>query len=170
MNCRDFEKYAIEHLDGKLHGKTLADVEQHLESCPACAERWRGFCRVSGLLETWEAVQPSASFDSRLGQRILSEGAIAGRWWERPWLRGWLVPVGKPALAGAVFGLMLFAVIVTRYFPDSAGVFPRGDSATLSTAADGTDELVLYQDLPVLEDLDLLANFEVLQELKTTTP
>jgi hypothetical protein len=40
----------------------------------------------------------------------------------------------------------------------------------VATISDGTDELALYQDLAVLEDWELLTNFEVLQELNRTTP
>ena len=76
-------------------------------------------------------------------------------------------PLGKPALAGAVLGMMLFGVILARYYPaSSANLTPATtETSIVANISDGSDELV-----PVLENLDLLSNFEVLQELKTTTP
>ena len=78
-----------------------------------------------------------------------------------------LFPRSKPALAGAVLGMMLFGVILARYYPGTSGNLSQdtADTAIVANIYDANDELV-----PVLENLDLLSNFEVLQELKTTTP
>jgi anti-sigma factor RsiW len=171
MNCREIEIHAIEYHDGKLAIHERRDerraVELHLAGCAACAERLRGFSDVSAMLGTWESIEPSASFNSRLERRLASQPAAAAGWWERLSMRLAWFPLGKPALAGAVLGMMLFGVILARYYPASSGnLAPATDDTPIVTnMMDGNDELV-----PVLENLDLLSNFEPLQELKTTTP
>jgi len=172
MNCTAIETHAIDYLHGKLSRQESAAVELHVAECASCAERLRGFSEVIRLLDSWEAIQPSASFNGRLEQRILAHPELVSGWWERFWFRFRLFPLAKPALAGVVLGIVIFAVIVARYSPASFDA-PTGGPATtpiVANVSNGSDELVLYQDLPVLENLDLLSNFEVLQELKTTTP
>jgi hypothetical protein len=46
-----------------------------------------------------------------------------------------------------------------------AGAPAAGTEAAQATREPAEEELSLYQNLPVLEDYDLLANFEVLSEL-----
>ncbi len=169
MNCKELERYAIEFMEGAAFREREA-VEQHLAACPACAERLRVFSDVSRLLDGWEGIQPSATFDTRLGQRIAAQPVAPG-WWER--LTGGLLrfPSASPALAGAALAVVLVAVALVRYDPFSLSTpatEPQPAPVTLVSA--DADELTLYQDLPVLENWDMLSNFEVLQELNGKTP
>jgi anti-sigma factor RsiW len=171
MNCREIEIHAIEYLDGKLATHERRDdrraLELHLETCAACAERLRGFADVSAMLGAWESIEPSASFNSLLERRLASQPEAAAGWWERLSAGLAWFPLGKPALAGAVLGMMLFGVILARYYSASSNTLTPAaeDTAIVANMMDGNDELV-----PVLENLELLSNFEVLQELQTTTP
>lgn len=171
MNCRQMESHAIAYLDGKLKREQAEAFGRHLAGCTACAERLHAFSTVSSLLDGWEPVEPSASFNARLQQRILAESAAAAGWRDRLalWLR--LDSLSKPVLAGALLGVIAFAVVLARYIPGTSVPIPQGtaNTALVATSFEGTDELALYQDLPVLENLELLSNFEVLQELQTTT-
>ena len=170
MNCRQTELRAIAYLDGKLGRKAAEAVERHLAGCATCAEQLHGISEVSSLLQGWEPVQPSASFNARLERRILAEPATSAAWWERRLLWLQMHPFGKPALAGALLGMMLFAVLLARYTPGTSASLTANLPSTqmVATVSDGNDDLALYQDLPVLENLDLLSNFEVLQELQAT--
>jgi anti-sigma factor RsiW len=168
MKCNELEVHALDYLDGTLAHEERKVVEEHLSACATCAERLRGFGDVSRLLDTWEGIRPSASFDAKLEGRILAQPSAAGRWW------GWLaLPFLQraPVLAGAML-VLLAAVALVRYFPGAAPAdltTPEGPRI-VATNSDGADELALYQDLGVLEDWELLTNFEVLQELNETTP
>jgi anti-sigma factor RsiW len=166
MNCKEIEGYSIEYLDGKLAGEKLQAVELHLGGCAACSERLGGFSDVSGLLDSWPSIEPSPSFNARLAQRLASAEANPMRWWERLLASLSWLPIGKPAFAGALLGMILFGVVLARYYPGSthtAAPVSVSNSMVASTFADSNDELV-----PVLENLDLLSNFDVLQDLKTT--
>jgi anti-sigma factor RsiW len=170
MNCRQLEEQAIAYLDGKLPRSEADAVRGHLATCAGCSERLRGFSDVSSLLDGWEGMQPSASFNRRLHQRIMAEAAPSAGWLQR--FSGWLQPASfaKPAFAGALLGMMVIAVALARFIPESQTPIAsnRTIGPTLTTAFEGNDELALYQDLPVLENLELLSNFEVLQELQTS--
>lgn len=172
MKCNEIEIYAIPYLDGTLPAREREQVELHLRGCSACAERLRGFSEVSSLLDNWEGIQPSASFNARLQHRILAQPAASASWWERIWVRLIPLPLSKPVLAGAVLAVMLVAVAVVRYSPSPFGAAgtEQGTTPTVAVLSDGPDELALYRDLAVLEDWELLSNFEVLQELNTSTP
>jgi anti-sigma factor RsiW len=170
MNCRQLEEHAIAYLDGKLPRNEADAVRGHLAGCAGCSERLRGFSDVSSLLDGWERMQPSASFNRRLHERIMAEAAPSAGWLERFLGRVQANPFGKPALAGALLGMMVIAVVLARFIPGppTATSSDRASVAMLTEAAEGNDELALYQDLPVLENLELLSNFEVLQELQTS--
>ena len=165
MNCKEIEIHAIEYMDGKLAGEELKSVDVHLASCGPCANRLRGFSDVSAMLGSWESIAPSASFDARLERRLASDEAPAMGWWQRFVLSLSWFPVGKPALAGALLGVALFGVVMARYYPGpSVHTTPVSTTAPImASIAESNDELV-----PVLQNLDLVSNFEVLQDLSTT--
>jgi hypothetical protein len=79
-------------------------------------------------------------------------------------------PFARPALAGALLSVLLIAVALVRYYPGSSPVAVNQPSPAEASAAPSADELALYQDLRVLENWELLSNFEVLQELNEATP
>ena len=172
MKCKELQAQALDYLEGTLARQEREAVELHLSACAVCAERVRGFREVNRLLDTWEGVQPSASFSARLEQRIAAQLGAGGRWWDRFAFPFLYRPHARPALAGAALAVLLAAVALVRYFPSStpAGLTAPQSPPIVATISDDTDELALYQDLPVLEDWELLTNFEVLQELNRTTP
>jgi len=169
MKCNELEVYGLDYLDGTLARQEREAVELHLSACAACAERVRGFREVNRQLDAWEGIQPSASFNARLEQRIVAQPSASGRWLD--WLALPFVqrPYAKPALAGAMLAVLLAAVALVRHFPPTPTDVTAPETM-VATISDGTDELALYQDLAVLEDWELLTNFEVLQELNRTTP
>jgi anti-sigma factor RsiW len=147
-------------------------MERHLESCAACSTRARGFTEVNTLLEQWEDIQPSASFDAVLEQRILAQEGEPKTWWERLSLGFFLPPRTVAALAGSLAAVVVLAVAVTRYWPTPSTATleePEQTPVVVGVAASGED-LTLYSNLGVLENLEMLSNFEVLQELETSTP
>lgn len=171
MKCKEVEIHAIAYLDGKLAARQREAVELHLEGCSACAERLRGFSQVNHLLDGWEGIQPSASFAARFEQRLLAPPGASASWWDRFPRRLAQVPLGNPVLAGAMLAVIVLAVVLIGYSPTSPETVAQHTTPPIvATLAEGADDLALYRDLPVLEDWELLSNFEVLQELNEMTP
>ena len=167
MQCKDLESNAIAYLDGKLPAAQRDAMERHLTLCSACRERVEGFTQVMGVLDGWESVEPSPFFHTRLAAR-LAEEPVSQSWWSR--LAVWEPWAPRP-VAGSLFAIV-FAVVVTvavvllRYSPTPTPIeTTRSTAPTVTVAATGGDEMALYQELPLLEDWDVLRNFEVLQEL-----
>ena len=145
-------------------------METHLANCASCAERVHGFSAVSSLLGEWKDIEPSPWFDTRLEQRLAQEKIVSG--WLGRWLRPiWQVPLRFPAAVLAVLVLVSVIVIRTGYLPSpeqETASEPRAPVVTVTAA--NVDEVALYQSLPVLENWEMLRNFEVLQELGSATP
>jgi hypothetical protein len=169
MKCKEFERYALAYMDGTLARAESDRVERHMAGCSSCAERARGFAGVSRMLDAWEPIRPSASFNARLQQRMLEQPAQS--WWERLAMHLGLLPVWRPAAASAVLAVMLFAVLVAQYVPTSPEMISQQGEApqNIVVTPDTSDELALYQEMSVLENWEMLSNFEVLQELETAS-
>ncbi len=154
---------------GILAGREMKIAKSHLENCAACRDVLERYRRLDSVLDGWvPAVEPSPWFDARLRVALASvTPASASPDFKRlgfSWAR-WLVLSGVTAclLAGAV--LTRHTLRLHRQ-PSSAAVTQVAQSekpnAVQSQAA---QELKMYQNLPVLEDYDMLANFDVISEL-----
>ena len=169
MKCTELETNAIAYLDGKLSARQRETMNRHLAGCSACRERVQGFSQVMGLLEEWEAIQPSPFFSTRLAARLEEEAASRG-WRETLWRRWLPWPVPGSVFAVAMAIVVTLAVVLVRYSPAPPVPGSSRQAAPTVTAAAGVDEVAFYQDLPLLEDWEVLRNFEVLQELDNSRP
>jgi anti-sigma factor RsiW len=149
MNCNRLEKRLIAYMDGKASGAERRDVEAHIAACAACRTRAREFGAVWGMLETLPEVEPSAAFDARLRARLAVEP-------ERKSF--WATVIPQPRLAFAVSCLLVFSLWLSS-LPPAPVPGPPGPTEA---------EFKMIKDLPVLENYDMLTNFEVLSDLPAT--
>jgi len=149
MNCGQMENRLIAYLDGKANRTERREVEAHLAACAACRTRAEEFRLLSGVLDEVPMKEPSPAFDARLRARLAAEPPRRSFW-------AWLAP--SPRLAFAASMLLVASVWISS-LPQA----PRQDSVTPNADA----EFRMIKDLPVLEDYDVLANFEALSELPT---
>ncbi len=150
MNCERMENRLIAYLDGKASAADRREVEAHLAACGACRTRAEEFRALWSVLDEAPPAQPSPAFDARLRARVAAEPARASVW-------AWLAP--SPRLALAVTLLAVFSVWLSSLPPTTTPV------QTQQAAAPAEAEFRMIRDLPVLEDYDVLANFEPLTEL-----
>jgi anti-sigma factor RsiW len=74
MDCRTFRRQYSAYRDG--HDPALAgDIDDHIETCPACAEFDRAVREGIEVLRG-EQVLPSASFRARLADRLATSEAV----------------------------------------------------------------------------------------------
>jgi anti-sigma factor RsiW len=144
MSCEKMESRILGYVDGRLKESEHAEVEKHLASCTPCALRVQEFRAVSGLLDELPVIEPSPEFDTRVRALVAAEPVKKDSW---AWLR---VP---PRIA-----LVASALLVAALWLGFWGRPPVGPPVQV-------DDAQLMQDLPVLEDHDVLANFEPLKEL-----
>lgn len=147
MSCEKMESRILGYVDGRLKASERLDVEKHLESCAACRLRVNEFRAVSGLLDELPLIEPSPAFDARVHALVAAE-PVKQQWWA--WLR---VPPRVMLVASA----LLVAALWLGFYP-RPGVIPPEFNQQEADAQ-------MMQDLPVLEDHDMLSNFEPLKDL-----
>ena len=100
------------------------------------------------MLDELPVIEPSAEFDVRVRALVAAEPVKQG-WWS--WLRV------SPRVAFAASALLVAAL----WF----GFYQRPQAPPLPWSNPVEADAQMMQDLPVLEDHDLLSNFEPLKEL-----
>jgi len=143
MSCEKMESRILGYVDGRLKQSERLNVEKHLATCAPCHLRVEEFRAVSGLLEELPVIEPSPAFDARVHALVAAE-PVKTNWWA--WLRV------SPRVAFAASALL----VASLWF---------GYHSRLVEPPIQVDDAQLMQDLPVLEDHDVLTNFEPLKEL-----
>jgi len=144
MSCERLEGRLIAYVDGRAKESDRRAVESHLLNCAACRARVEGFQGVWHMLGELPKHEPSAAFDARLRARLAVEPVKQGFWTG-------LLPSPRFALATAV--LAVFCVwLSTR--PVAVSPVSVGSSEA---------DFRMIQDLPVLENYDVLSGFDVSQ-------
>ena len=99
MNCAELEELICDYVDGTLTAARKAEVERHLEACPACAEMARDSAAAVAFMERAADVEPPPElitrilFDAPWTQKAPAKG--------RGWC-GWLGKLIAPDSAAAV--------------------------------------------------------------------
>jgi predicted anti-sigma-YlaC factor YlaD len=145
MSCETISSALIAYLDGRASAKEHGDVEAHLKLCAECRERTEEFRRLWNVMEEVPAIEPSLGFDTRMCQRLAAEPKRTA--WS------WLIP--SPRLSLAVAMLALLTVWI--------GARPQ---ANYPGGTPGSEEQFrMINDLGVLENYDVLKNFDPLSDL-----
>src|SRR5271169_4712220 len=148
MSCERMESRILSYIDGRLKESERLDVEKHLAACAPCQLRVEEFRAVSGLLDELPVIEPSPAFDARVHALVAAE-PVKQSWWA--WMRI------SPRVAFAASTLLLATLWLGFYHRQPLPQSPWIDPLV-------ADEQMM-QDLPVLEDHDVLSNFEPLKEL-----
>ena len=142
------ESRILGYVDGRLKESERLEVEKHLSTCAPCRVRVEEFRSVSGLLDELPVIEPSPEFDTRVRALVAAE-PVKQSWWA--WLHV------SPRIAFAASMLLLAAIWLGVYRQPQPSLPWNGNQQI-------ADEQMM-QDLPVLEDHDVLTNFEPLKEL-----
>ena len=148
MSCSRMEKQMMPFVDGRLKISEQREVEAHLAACAACRVRVNEFRAVSGLLDELPQIEPSGAFDARVRARVAAE-PVKQSWWSV------FAPSPRAAFASS---MLLLATIWIGSHSSNVNTTDVGSNAPTAQSIDPND-------LPVLENYDILANFEPLTEL-----
>jgi anti-sigma factor RsiW len=158
MNCNQIESVLLDYTAGRLAGADRASAERHLAACPGCRERSQGFRAVAQVLEDWDTPPISPWFNARLRQRIAAEEALGWNW-QRAF--GWLAhPAGAAAFAGV---LMVGSLAVWTARPS----VQSAPQVAVKPMVQDQQKPQVDEIMPVVEDFDMLADFEVIQDMKS---
>lgn len=130
------ESKILGYVDGRLKESERLEVEKHLATCGACRLRVNEFRAVSDLLDELPVIEPSPAFDLRVHARVAAL-PVKQSWWAV------FLPAPRVAIAAA---MLVMATVWVGTRPNNP---PQ----------------IAQDDIPVLENLDVLSNFDVLTEL-----
>lgn len=145
MNCARMESRIVPYVDGRLKENERLEMEKHLAACGACQLRVNQFRAVAGFLDELPEIKPSAAFDVRVRARVAAE-PVKQSWW------AWFTPSPRVAFAAS---LLLLATVWVGYY--SKPQMPFADQKEADAQ--------MMQELPVLEDQDVISNFDPLKDL-----
>lgn len=148
MSCQELLDELLGYVDGRLPEAERAAVASHLAQCAACAHRLAEIRRVWELLDQLPELAPSPAFHARL--RLRQQAS----WSFGDWLRQWLRPAAAVAAAAA-----LACWISLRLPPRPSAALP------VSPGEPSSQDFLVVKDLPVLENYDVLVNFDALTAL-----
>jgi anti-sigma factor RsiW len=145
MSCKRIENRLIAYMDGRATVSDRRAVESHLKECTACRARVEGFEGVWGVLNEMPVHEPSPAFEARLRARLVAEPQREGFW------AGFADILPAPRLALAIAFLAAFT-----FWQSSRPVSVSGPASSNPSEAD----FRMIQDLPVLENYDVLTSFD----------
>ena len=147
MSCGRMEKKIMGYVDGRLKESERLDMEKHLSTCAACQLRVNGFRSVSLLMDELPMIEPSAEFDVRVRARVAAEPAKQS-WW------AWFAPSPRVVFAAS---MLLLATVWLGLRP-------------VDPPLNATEVEKINQNMPVLENFDVLSNFAPLTDLPQPVP
>jgi anti-sigma factor RsiW len=146
MEARENAGWLLDYTSGKLDAAARAQMEEHMQGCPACREFAGGQQAVWQALETWEPAAVSMDFDRRLYRRIEQQVS----WWAR--LTRSLNPLFRHAVpAAAAAGVVIMAGLMIIP-PPAKPVAPVEQSAQV-------ESLQPDQVAHALDDMEMLREF-----------
>ncbi len=147
MSCRRMEDKILGYVDGRLKESERLEMEKHVSTCAACRVRVNEFRTVNVLLDELPMIEPSAAFDLRVHARVAAEPAKQS-WW------GWFAPAPRAAFAAAMLALAIAWL----------------GSRPADTNLNAGDIDKINQNLPVLENYDVISDFSPLSDLSQQAP
>src|SRR5580693_3557320 len=157
MNCNQIEGVLLDYTAGRLAGADRAAAEQHFAVCAGCRGRATGFRAVAAALEDWDTPPISPWFNARLRQRIVAEEALGWNWRRA---LGWLA---QPATAAAFAAVLMVGSLAVWTSRPSAHPAPQ---VAVKPVVQNPQKPQVDELMPVVEDFDMLADFEVIQDMK----
>jgi anti-sigma factor RsiW len=149
MNCDRAREELVAYLDGELGGGAAADVQRHLDRCPACKLEAEKLSATGGLLDIISDIEPSAEFTAGTVQRAMKapEQAPAPR----------LLSVRRllPAAAAAAVILTVTLWVLLSPGPQNIENLPPAEQEIVKN-------MEILENLELLEDMELLDNLDLL--------
>jgi Putative zinc-finger len=118
MTCAELETLICDYVDGTLGPDARATVEQHLGTCPGCAELARDTAAAVEFMDRAAEVEPPPELMTRLLFEAPWAHSRAGATGLRNWFRRVLHPVLQPRFAmGMAMTILSFAMLARFVAP-----------------------------------------------------
>jgi anti-sigma factor RsiW len=148
-------------------------VRRHLANCAECARAAEEYRRLDSALDDWAVEEPSPWFDARVRARV--EANARKKSWPFGFGRMRVLAAGAAAVVVIMVALVVFnhqKVAEINQPPSSqqsasisAGPQASSKTGTVRKPLPPEEQLKMDENLSVLEDYDVVANFDALSEL-----
>jgi anti-sigma factor RsiW len=139
-------------MDRSLSRAALARVRDHLQACADCRRKLAALEHTEEMIRALPRIEPSDGFDGAFWKKVARyEEAHRRPSWLQRWIIGW-----KPALAAGLAAGLVAAFLVfhqAHRSPTAEEVFIAG-------------HMEMLNDMELVQHLDLLENWEDIQEMK----
>lgn len=148
MKCEEIREQMFDLMTAEA--PLAAEVQTHLDGCPACSAELVSMKQTMALLDEWQAPEPTPFFDTRLQALLREEKAKAAT--KRSSVLAWF---RKPLMAGAAAAALIIGGGVY------AGItMHKTGTPTVDVASDPA-----VKDLQTLDkDQDVINNFAALDD------
>jgi anti-sigma factor RsiW len=151
--CAAIESKLVEYLDGRARPAEHRVVEEHLSGCASCKTRAEEFRTLWSTLGDLPEIVPSREFDASLRARIAVEPVHRNFW-------DWMP---SPRFAFAITALVVLSVWL------SSGPRVVKTPAIQADKVSSEKDFGLIQNLPELENYDVISKFDALSELPVSS-
>lgn len=173
MKCNEREKlFWFAHQ--MLEPDEVDQLRRHLAGCAECRQAAEEYQQLNSVLDDWNTAEPSPWFDAKVRARVAASARQGYRFFGFGRLR--ILIAGVAVIVLIVGGLVVFSH--HQVVENNQPVFSQQQTAT-TTVAPGTPEtteaqrqplppaeqLKMDENLSLLEDYDVVSNFDALSEL-----
>ena len=85
--CEDVQKELEAFLSGEIDEPQKSQIRDHLQDCRNCSQALRRIKKLSGVLQGWQALEPSPLMYEKLKARMKARGSFRARTFRNPLLR-----------------------------------------------------------------------------------
>jgi Putative zinc-finger len=119
MSCAELEQLICDYVDGTLTAARKAEVERHLETCPACAEVARDSAAAVAFMERAADVEPPPELITRIlfDAPWTRKTPAKGRGWFIDKLSKLIAPIMQPRFAMGMAMTILSFSILSKFVP-----------------------------------------------------
>jgi hypothetical protein len=155
MHCKDCQNEIADYLFEPDSNKVRKPaVGEHLASCQACSEELAELRKTMGLLDAWQAPEPSPYFDQKMAVLLREEQAKAPAGWMERIRERLLLNTGRqfrPAMIGAL------ALVIVLGGGSFAGIrVLHQQPAEVAVSATVNDLQILDKNEQAIEQMDQL--------------
>lgn len=173
MKCNDREKLFL-FVRQMLQPEEAEVVRRHLAGCADCARLANEYRRLDAALDDWSAPEPSPWFDAKVRARIAASDQKNRGLFGFGRVRALVAGVAALALIVALVVVFSHRGVVENQQPSAAQQQPVAVTASPKQPATSAaarqplpveEQLKMDENLRVLEDYEVVANFDALSEL-----
>jgi len=85
--CEDVQTELEAFLSGEIDEPQKSQIHDHLQDCRNCSQALQRLTRLSGVLESWEALEPSPVMYEKLQARMKTHATFGARTFRNPLVR-----------------------------------------------------------------------------------